>query len=121
MNEPRRLGDILAPILTEAKNRTQHTTQGDEIMTPTTAQTEPKNFADCADTDIVDQLDLAGYFGCTDRTIRSMVARGELPPPLRLGGKSRWIAGNIRTWLADRARRQEEAARKYFQRIESIA
>lgn len=121
MNEPRTIGAILRPILDEAKTRANPQTTGEQTMTPTTAQTEPKNFVDCADSDIVDQVDLARFFDCTDRTVRSMVARGELPPPLRLGGKSRWIAGNVRAWIGDRAKRQEDAARRYFQKIESIA
>lgn len=79
---------------------------------------EAKKLSDFADDDLIDQLELAQCFGCTDRTVRAMTARGELPPGIRVAGKTRWLAGNVRAWIAQRAHQREEEARRYFRRIE---
>ena len=50
---------------------------------------------------------LCRLFGCTDRTLRRMVARRDLPPPDILNGKNVWRAGLLGAWLADAAERKQ--------------
>ena len=56
-------------------------------------------------------------FDVCDRTIRRMVARHELPPPVRLGGRSTWIVGRVLDWLNSRAEEAEQDARKVIDMI----
>ncbi|MCB9609454.1 MAG: helix-turn-helix domain-containing protein [Polyangiaceae bacterium] len=46
--------------------------------------------------------DAAILLGCSTRTIRKMVASGELPAPARLGRLTRWRADDPRAWMAER-------------------
>jgi predicted DNA-binding transcriptional regulator AlpA len=41
-----------------------------------------------------------------------MVARGELPPGLALGGKKVWLAGKVLAWIAEAAEGEERKARQ---------
>lgn len=67
---------------------------------------------------MVDEQRLARLLGVTDRTVRRMVRRGELPPPVRLGGRAVWLAGRV---LAHVERRAEEAARRAEKEARRIA
>jgi len=65
---------------------------------------------------ILDERRLAALLGVTRRTVRRMVQRNELPPPVRLAGRSCWLAGKVLGHIeqaADRAARdaEREAAR----------
>lgn len=66
---------------------------------------------------ILDEAALAGSLGVTMRTIRRMVGRYELPPPIRFGGRSSWQAGAVLRWFAERA---EKAARDAERRAQAI-
>jgi hypothetical protein len=50
---------------------------------------------------------LCRLFHCTDRTLRRMVARRDLPPPDILNGRNVWRAGMLGAWLADAAERKQ--------------
>lgn len=56
---------------------------------------------------------LARALGVSKRTVRRMVARFELPPAVRFGGRSTWQAGAVLRWFearADRAAREAQRA-----------
>ncbi|MCZ7648219.1 MAG: hypothetical protein M5U26_23665 [Planctomycetota bacterium] len=59
---------------------------------------------------LVTEEALAAIFQVTPRTIRRMVARNELPPPVRLSGKPTWIAERIMSHLDARAERAAQEA-----------
>lgn len=61
---------------------------------------------------IVDEAKLAEICSVTTRTIRNMVARGELPPPMPFGGRATWIVGRILTWIDERAQKIEREAKR---------
>jgi len=66
---------------------------------------------------LVDEAALSRAFGVCARTIRRMVVRFELPPPIRMAGRSMWLAGNVIAWLKDMAEHAEKDARKAAERI----
>ena len=64
---------------------------------------------------LLDERALARVFGgCHPITVKRAVARGELPPPVRLFGKPHWTAGvilgHIEARLADAKREAEKDA-----------
>lgn len=61
-----------------------------------------------AERTILDEGALANALNVCRRTIRNMVERGELPPPVPFAGRSSWIVGKI---LAHFEKRSEDAAR----------
>ncbi|MCK6474048.1 MAG: hypothetical protein L6R28_20190 [Planctomycetes bacterium] len=69
---------------------------------------------------LVTEAGLAKAFGVTTRTVRRMVARGELPPPIRLTGKSTWIAERILAHLDARAECAAREADREARRIRAI-
>ncbi len=61
---------------------------------------------------------LASALGVSKRTVRRMVARFELPPAVRFGGRSCWQSGAVLRWFearADRAARQAGRAASKFE------
>jgi len=61
---------------------------------------------------LLDEEALANMLQVTRRTVRRMVARFELPPPIRLANRSTWRAGTILSWIERRiAAEAEKAAR----------
>ena len=59
---------------------------------------------------IVTEEALARMFGVTRRTVRRMVGRFELPPPIRLSGRSVWLVGRILSHIEAAAERAEREA-----------
>lgn len=55
---------------------------------------------------------LARALDVSKRTVRRMVARFELPPAVRLGGKSTWQAGAVLRWFEARAERAARQAQR---------
>jgi len=51
---------------------------------------------------LLDEAALASVLSVTRRTVRRMVCRFELPPPIRLANRSTWRAGTILTWIERR-------------------
>jgi predicted DNA-binding transcriptional regulator AlpA len=51
--------------------------------------------------DKIDQHDVAKYLGVSTRTVRTLIKRGELPPPIRIGRKQFWLQDKFTRWLHD--------------------
>jgi excisionase family DNA binding protein len=49
----------------------------------------------------IDQHELAEYLGVSTRTVRTLIKRGELPPPIRIGRKRFWLKDKFISWLED--------------------
>jgi excisionase family DNA binding protein len=49
----------------------------------------------------VDPYDVAKYLGVSERTVRNLIRRGELPPPIRIGRKRFWLTEQFTRWLHD--------------------
>jgi predicted DNA-binding transcriptional regulator AlpA len=49
----------------------------------------------------IDQHELAEYLGVSTRTVRTLIKRGELPPPIRIGRKQFWLKDKLTRWLHD--------------------
>lgn len=56
--------------------------------------------------------ELAGILGIGLRTVWALVRNGELPRPLRLGGRSLWLVSGVLTRLEERQRAAEGEARR---------
>ncbi len=61
---------------------------------------------------LLDERALARCLQVSPRTLRRMVVRGELPPGIRLGGRTVWIAGRVLEHLNARAERIARQAEK---------
>lgn len=70
---------------------------------------------------ILDERRLAEALGVTPRTVRRMVGRFELPPPIRLAGRSVWIAGRVLTHIEGAAERAERDADRRAQKIRAYS
>jgi len=55
----------------------------------------------------LDEFALAGALKVSQRTVRRMVVRREIPPSLRLGGRSVWQVGRVLAWLNARCEQAE--------------
>ena len=66
---------------------------------------------------ILDESRLAETLQVTTRTVRRMVARFELPPPVSLAGRSVWMAGRVLRFIENAIERAEQEAAKQSQRI----
>ena len=69
---------------------------------------------------LLDECALAAALKVTQRTIRRMVARFELPPPILLAGRSTWIADRVLAHLEARAARAARRAEQDERRIAAI-
>jgi hypothetical protein len=69
---------------------------------------------------LLDEAALAAALNVTKRTVRRMVARFELPPPISLAGRSTWIAERVIAHLDERAERAARAAEQESRRVEKI-
>lgn len=72
-----------------------------------------------ADT-LVCQEALAALLGCTARTVRRMVGRGELPRPAKLGNRRVWIVGRVLEWVhaaSERAESEQQTEQKRIERM----
>jgi len=76
--------------------------------------------ADLPEGALLSEAYLAETFRVTDRTVRRMVARGELPPPLPIGSRPLWLAGRVMRHFQANADRAEEDARKEAARIREM-
>lgn len=66
---------------------------------------------------ILDEARLAGALHVTGRTIRRMVRRRELPPPVRLAGRACWFVGRVLAHIDAAAERAEREAQREADRI----
>jgi predicted DNA-binding transcriptional regulator AlpA len=51
--------------------------------------------------DKIDQRDVAAYLGVSPKTVRTLVKRGELPQPIRIGRSQFWLKDKFTRWLRD--------------------
>jgi predicted DNA-binding transcriptional regulator AlpA len=49
----------------------------------------------------IDEHDVARYLGVNTRTIRTLIKRSQLPPPIRIGRKQFWLKDKFTRWLRD--------------------
>lgn len=70
---------------------------------------------------LLDERALAEALGVTKRTVRRMVARYELPPPVRFAGRSTWQAGRVLAWFEVRAERAARVAVRDATRLERLS
>jgi predicted DNA-binding transcriptional regulator AlpA len=62
---------------------------------------------------ILTEAALATTIGVTQRTIRRMVQRNEIPPPVPLAGQAVWFAGGVLAYIQSRIdRRLRDASRQ---------
>jgi hypothetical protein len=69
---------------------------------------------------LIDERALALIFNVTARTIRRMVARRELPPPVPLAGRSTWVVERLIAHIEARAERAARKAEQEARRIEAL-
>lgn len=69
---------------------------------------------------ILTEAAIAKAFGVTGRTIRRMVARHELPPPITISGRSVWFAGRVLSWIERAAERQEHDAERMIAKMDAF-
>lgn len=60
-------------------------------------------FAEYPPDTLIDKDALAQALSVSARTLRRMVARFELPPPIKLGRRRYWVVGKLRAYLTERA------------------
>ena len=70
---------------------------------------------------ILDEARLAHLLHVTPRTVRRMVGRFELPPPVSLGGKSVWMAGRVLDYIDSAAERRQREAERQARRFRESA
>ncbi len=66
---------------------------------------------------LLDISAMSKAFGVCPKTIRRMVKRYDLPPPVRVAGKSQWFAGRVLDWIEGRAESVEKEASRQVDRI----
>jgi predicted DNA-binding transcriptional regulator AlpA len=70
---------------------------------------------------LLDEHALAACLRVTRRTVRRMVRRHELPPPVSFAGRSTWMAANILAHFAHRADRAAREAERESQRLSILS
>jgi len=66
---------------------------------------------------LLNESAMARIFGVVNRTIRRMVIRHELPPPIRVAGKSMWFAGLVLAHLRAKAELAAKAEEKKLAKL----
>jgi len=66
---------------------------------------------------LVDERALAKALGVSMRTVRRMVGRYELPPPVPFGGRAMWQVGKVLAWFEARADRAARSAQNIARKI----
>src|SRR5262249_14942141 len=69
-------------------------------------------FSELPDRALLDEQALSDALHVTKRTIRRMVARYELPPPVAFAGRSMWQVGRWLGWFEARADRLARDAQR---------
>jgi len=69
---------------------------------------------------LLDAKALAFALRVCDRTLRRMVRRHELPPPVSFGGRGRWLAGAVLSHFKARAARAEKEAAREIARLKAL-
>ena len=69
------------------------------------------------DDDYLTRTGMRLIFQCSERTLFRMVERFEIPPAMPLAGRSVWVIGRLKAWIANVARHKEEEALKEAKRL----
>ena len=93
------------------------TTKEREIPTKTVEKGLIDSLARLPEKAILDESRLAAALQVTSRTIRRMVDRLELPPPVQLGGRSIWMVGRVLAHIESALETAEREAAKEHRRI----
>lgn len=75
------------------------------------------DLATLPDKTIMDEGKLADILKITPRTLRRMVRRAEMPPPISLGGRSIWLSDRVLAYLNTAAELAEKEALTQIKRI----
>ena len=67
----------------------------------------------------LDEAALADVLGVTTRTVERMVTRFELPPAIRIAGRSMWAAGRILDHFEARAAAAADEALREAERLKA--
>lgn len=90
--------------------------EGDEVE----ADTPVFWLAQYADNDILTREGMCQVFKCAPRTVFRMVDRFEIPPPTPLAGRSVWVVGRLKAWIAAVAQSREEEALREAKRLKIL-
>lgn len=69
---------------------------------------------------LIDEAALANALQISTRTVRRMVGRYELPPPVRFAGRATWQSGRILAWYTAMAEAKEKKAKVAAERFRSL-
>lgn len=88
MNEPRTIGELLRPILNEAKSRTQQTDKGEQTMNASAEAPE-----------LLTAEQAAHMLQIGTRSLWRKDASGQVPQAIRIGKSKRWRRGELLAWI----------------------
>ena len=77
-------------------------------------------FADLPAEAILDARALGRCFSVSTRTLRRMVARGQLPRGIKLGRRRMWLAGKVLQYLTAEADRRAAEAKRIASRLREL-
>ena len=100
-------------IATEGEAQGQKTRKGEGLLVDELARLPEKS--------MLDQARLANVLRVKPRTIRRMVSRHELPPAIKLAGRSIWFAGRVVRHIEAAAERAERDAEKHARKIRELS
>ncbi len=70
---------------------------------------------------MVDEAGLARILGISPRTIRNLVARGEIPPSIIIGKRAWWLVGKLLSYLEDRAEESLRQGEQTMRRLKVVS
>jgi hypothetical protein len=79
------------------------------------------SLADLPEKALLDETAMAQAFNVCAKTVRRMVMRHELPPPIRVSGRSMWFAGRVLNYLESLAEATEKEAEQHAAKIRRIS
>lgn len=69
------------------------------------------------DDDLLTKVGMGQVFKCSFRTLQRMVERFEIPPATPFAGRSVWIVGRLKAWVANVAEAREAEALKQAKKM----
>lgn len=69
---------------------------------------------------LLDECAMAEVFSVTKRTIRRMVTKREVPPPICLAGRATWVAGSVVQHITDRVDDAAKRASREARRLDAV-
>lgn len=90
---------------------------GEDEDEPEDGETPAFRLGAYLDGDYLTRTGMRMVFKCSERTLFRMVDRFEIPPPMSVAGRSAWMVGRLREWMAAAARSREEEAMREAKRL----